>query len=107
MQARRDLPELEAVSCSHAYTWQAIELDEQLKLDNRTFQGITQLSIAADPATFNGEETLIAKAWAWQLEVVKNYKKAESVFNKGIGAMIEQESKGRLQSKQKQMGYSW
>ena len=42
------------------------------------------------------------EAWAWHLESSGSFKKAEGVFVKGLGAMVEQESKGRLAAKQKQ-----
>jgi len=42
------------------------------------------------------------EAWAWQLERVGSYKKAEGVFVKGIGAMVDQELKQKLVGKQKQ-----
>eukprot|EP00092_Neocalanus_flemingeri_P017494 GFUD01018923.1.p1 GENE.GFUD01018923.1~~GFUD01018923.1.p1 ORF type:complete len:1477 (+),score=489.36 GFUD01018923.1:88-4518(+) len=42
------------------------------------------------------------EAWAWQLERVSSYKKAEGVFVKGIGAVVDPELKQRLTRKQKQ-----
>eukprot|EP00090_Calanus_glacialis_P045458 TRINITY_DN8444_c0_g1_i3.p1 TRINITY_DN8444_c0_g1~~TRINITY_DN8444_c0_g1_i3.p1 ORF type:complete len:1504 (-),score=632.87 TRINITY_DN8444_c0_g1_i3:217-4728(-) len=42
------------------------------------------------------------EAWAWQLERVSSYKKAEGVFVKGIGAMVDPELKQKLMRKQKQ-----
>ena len=37
------------------------------------------------------------EAWAWHLESSGSFKKAEGVFVKGLGAMVEQESKGGWQ----------
>jgi len=42
------------------------------------------------------------EAWAWQLERIASYKKAEGVFQKGIGAVVDTDLKQRLTSKQKQ-----
>jgi len=42
------------------------------------------------------------EAWAWQLERNGSYKKAEGVFVKGIGAMVDPELKQKLTGKQKQ-----
>ena len=42
------------------------------------------------------------EAWAWYLETSKAFKKAESVFKKGIAAMTDTESKERLTMRQKQ-----
>ena len=42
------------------------------------------------------------EAWAWYLESSNSVKKAESVFLKGIGAMISSETKERLTLRQKQ-----
>ena len=42
------------------------------------------------------------EAWAWYLETSNSVKKAESVFLKGIGAMICPETKERLTVRQKQ-----
>jgi len=42
------------------------------------------------------------EAWAWQLEIVGSYKKAEGVFVKGIGAVVDPDLKERLSNKRKQ-----
>ena len=42
------------------------------------------------------------EAWAWYLESAKAFKKAESVFTKGINAMTSPEMKERLSLRQKQ-----
>ena len=40
--------------------------------------------------------------WAWYLECSQAYKKAESVFSKGVDAMVEREMKDRLLTRQQQ-----
>ena len=42
------------------------------------------------------------EAWAYQLELLASYKKADAVFSNGLKAATEVETKARLQAKQKQ-----
>ena len=42
------------------------------------------------------------EAWAYQLELLASYKKADAVFSNGLKAATEAETKARLQAKQKQ-----
>ena len=42
------------------------------------------------------------EAWAYQLELLASYKKADAVFSNGLKAVTEAEMKARLQAKQKQ-----